>query len=124
MLPGNQTDPGRQVASGRERFPIAHLCDQGGGDDWTNPGDFLEPPAFFARAVPSMNALLDSSDLCRDDYVLASKNIEAKPRDRWQAIVILIRNDLKQLGRAVSAFAEITPSSAICPRIAFDSIVR
>ena len=66
MLLGNKPDPGRQVASGRERLPITHLSNQGGGDDRANARDFLEPPAFFTRAMPGMDVLLDGSDLCRD----------------------------------------------------------
>ena len=66
MLLGNQPDPGRQAATGRECFPITDLGDQGGGDDRADTRDFLEPPAFFTRSVPGMDVLLDGSDLCRD----------------------------------------------------------
>src|SRR5271169_2514239 len=124
MLPGNETDPGCQIASGRERFPITHLGDQGSGDDRANAGDFLKPPAFFTAAVPGMDALFDGSYLCRDCCELASKNIEAEPRCCWNAIVLFISNDLEQFSRPLRPFAEMMPSSARCPRIAFDSIVR
>ena len=80
MRLGNKPDPGRQVASGRERLPITHLGDQGGSDDRANAGDFFEPPAFLTRSVPGVDAPLDGSDLGRDGCVLASKNIQAKPR--------------------------------------------
>ena len=124
MLLGNKPDPGRQVASGRECFPITYFRNQSCGDDRANAGDLLEPPAFCARAVPGMDTLLDGADLCRGRCILPSKNIETEPRGGGNAIVILISNDLEQLGRAIASLAEITPSSAICPRIAFDSIVR
>ena len=124
MLLGNKANPGRQVAAGREGFPIAYFRHQSCGDDRANAGDLLEPPAFGARAVPGMDALLNDPDLCRDRYILPSKNIETEPRGGGNAIVILSSNDLKQLGRAIASLAEIMPSSAICPRIALDSIVR
>src|SRR5580698_2313319 len=103
MLPGNETDPSRQVASGRERFPVADLCDQGGGDNRANAGDLLEPPALLTRSVPSMDALLDRSNLCRDGYVLASKNFETKSRCCWNAIILSISKHLEQLNRSVAA---------------------
>ena len=80
MLLGNKADPSCQASSGRECLPIAHLRDQGGGADRANAGDFLEPPAFFTRAVPSIDALIDGADLRRDRYVLAGKNIETELR--------------------------------------------
>ncbi len=46
-----------------ERLPISHLGHQRGSDDWANTRDFLQPPAFFTRAVPGMDALLDGHDL-------------------------------------------------------------
>ena len=100
---GTKPDPGRQVASGRERFPITHLGDQGGGDDRANARDFLKPPTFFTRSVPGMDVLLNGSDLCRGICVLPSKSVEAQSRNRWNAVIIHIRNDLQQLGRAIAA---------------------
>ena len=50
-----------------------------------------------------MNALLDGSNLCRDGYVLASKNFEAEPRSRWNAIILPMSKDLEQLSRAIAA---------------------
>ena len=97
MLLGNKANPGRQVAAGREGFPIAYFRHQSCGDDRANAGDLLEPPAFGARAVPGMDALLNDPDLCRDRYILPSKNIETEPRGGGNAIVILSSNDLEQL---------------------------
>ena len=39
-------------------------------------------------------ALLDGPDLCRDICVLASKNVDAKPRGRRNTIVLDLRNNL------------------------------
>ena len=103
MLLWNKTNPGRQVAAGREGFPIAYFRHQSCGDDRANAGDLLEPPAFGARAVPGMDALLNDPDLCRDRYILPSKNIETEPRGGGNAIVILSSNDLEQLGRAIAS---------------------
>ena len=36
-------------------------------------------------------------------HVLAGKHIEAKPRDRGNTIIVCVRNDLQQLGRAIAA---------------------
>ena len=69
-----------------------------------------------------MDTLLDGHDLCPDSRILASKDIEAEPRGRWNAIILLVSDDLPAV--PLRPFAEIMPSSAICPRIAFDSIVR
>src|SRR5580693_684572 len=102
MLLGNKSDPGRQASPGRELFPITHFSDQGGGDDRTNARDLLEPPAFFARAMPGMDVLLEHSDLCRDYGVLAGKNIETEPRGCRKPTVLLVSNDLEQLGCAVA----------------------
>src|SRR5262245_23801537 len=104
MLLGNETDPGRQIASARECLPIADLRDQRGGDDRANARDALEPPAFFARSVPNVDALLEACDLCRDNCILASKNIKAEPCNRWKSIVFCVGNDLEQCGRAVASF--------------------
>ena len=49
-----------------------------------------------------MDALLDSSDLCCDRGVLAGKNIEAEPCGRGDPTILLVSNDLEQLGRAVA----------------------
>ena len=123
MLPGNESDPGRQASAGRELFPIAHFSDQGGGDDRTNARDLLEPPAFFARAMPGMDVLLEHSDLCGDYGVLVGKNIETEPRGCRNPTVLLV-STLNSSAVPLRPFAEIMPSSAMCPRIAFDSIVR
>jgi|SRR6516162_3174490 hypothetical protein len=69
-----------------------------------------------------MDAFLDCYDLCPDNRILASEDAEAEPRGRWNAIIVLVSDDLEQLCRAIAAFAEIMPSSAMCPRMAFDSI--
>jgi len=66
-------------------------------------GDFLQPPAFFTRAVPGMDTLLDGHDLCPDSRILASKDVEAEPRRRWNAIVLLISDNLEQFGSAIAA---------------------
>ena len=95
MLPGNQAYPRRETTARRECFPIADLGDQGGGDDRTDARDFLKPPALFTRSMPGVDALLDSTDLCRDTYVLASKNLEAKPCGRRNAIILLVCNNLQ-----------------------------
>ena len=124
MLLGNKPNPGRQVASGRECFPITHLGNQGGGDDRTDARDLLEPPAFFTRSVPGMDMLLEGADFCRDVCVLVSKNVEANRAVagiRSSSAFAMISNSSAVPLRPL---AEIRPSSAMCPRIAFDSIVR
>ena len=68
-----------------------------------------------------MDTFLDGHDLCPDTSVLASKDAEAEPRGRWNAIILLVSDDLEQFCCAIAA---LVPSSARCPRIAFDSIVR
>jgi hypothetical protein len=70
-----------------------------------------------------MDAFLDGRDLYPDGRILASKDRKAESRSRWNAAILLVSNGLKQLCRAIAPFAEIMPSSAMCPRIAFDSMV-
>jgi hypothetical protein len=77
MLLGNKPDPGCKIAARRERFPIAHLGNQCSGNDRTDAGDILEPPAFFTRSVPGMDVLLNGDDLCRGIGVLPGKSVEA-----------------------------------------------
>ena len=48
--------------------------------------------------MPGMDALLDSSD----HGVLAGKNIEAEPCGRGYPTILLVTNDLEQLGCAVA----------------------
>src|SRR5215470_12175504 len=103
MLSRHQADPRSETAARREHLPIPYLGHQRGGDDRANTGDFLKPPAFFTRAVPGMDALLDGHDLCPDNSVLASKDAEAEPRGRWNTIVLLVSDDLEQLCRAIAA---------------------
>src|ERR1700690_3791153 len=102
MLLGNKPDPGCKIAARRERFPIAHLGNQCSGYDRTDARDILKSPAFFTRSVPGMDMVLDGSDLCRGIRVLPSKCREAQSPNRWNAVVIRIRNDLQQLGRAIA----------------------
>jgi hypothetical protein len=71
-----------------------------------------------------MDTLLDDPNLCRDSCVLPSKNFEAEPCDRWNAIIFLVRNNSNSSTVPLRPLAEMMPSSARCPRIAFDSIVR
>jgi hypothetical protein len=71
-----------------------------------------------------MDALLDGCDLCRR-WLVTSENIETERRNFWKPIVLralamILSNSAVPLG----PFAEIRPNSAICPRMAFDSIVR
>src|SRR5215469_10771288 len=103
MLPRHQPNPSRQVASGREGCPIAYLGDQSGGDNRADAGYSLEPPALLARTMPSVDVLLDSSDLYCDGFILPSKNGETEPCSCRKAIVISVDNDLDQLGRALAA---------------------
>src|SRR5262249_39620595 len=103
MLSRHQADPRCETAARRERLPISYVGHERGGEDRANTRDFLQAPAFFARAVPGVDTLLDRHDLCPDDRILASKDIEAEPRGRWNAIILLVSDDLEQLCRAIAA---------------------
>src|SRR5260370_6658699 len=103
MLSRHQADPRSETAARGELFPISHLGHQRGSDDWANTRDFLQPPAFFTRAMPGMDALLNGHDLCPDNRILASKHVEAEPRGRWNAVIVLVSDDLEQLCRAIAA---------------------
>src|SRR5215470_4698796 len=103
MLSRHQADPRSETAARREHLPIPYLGHQRGGDDRANTRDFLQPPAFFTRAVPGMDAPLDGHGLFPDSRVLASKDVETEPGGRWNAIILLISDDLKQLCRAIAA---------------------
>src|SRR5262245_33741248 len=103
MLSRHQADPRSETAARRELFPISDLGHQRGSDDRTNARDFLQPPAFFTRAMPGMNAFLNGHDLCLDLRILASKDVQAEPRGRWNATIVLVSADLEQLRRAVAA---------------------
>src|SRR5215472_14744264 len=105
MLPRHQPNPSRQVASGREGCPIAYLGDQSGGDNRADAGYSLEPPALLARTMPSVDVLLDSSDLYCDGFILTSKNGETEPCDRWKPIVSIVANYLDQLCGALAALS-------------------
>src|SRR5262245_49511723 len=50
-----------------------------------------------------MDTLLDDHDLCPDSRILASKHVEAEPSRRWNAIILLVSDDLEQLCRAIAA---------------------
>src|ERR1700741_1580990 len=52
--------------------------------------------------MPGMDALLDSSDLPRNRGVLAGQNTKADPCGRRYPAILLVSNDLEQLGRAVT----------------------
>src|SRR5262245_32590273 len=103
VLSGHQADPCSETAPRRECLPITYFSQQCGGDDRANAGDFLQPPAFLTRAVPGMDTLLDRHDLCPDGRVLATKDAEAETRSRWNAIILLVSDDLEQFGRAIAA---------------------
>src|SRR6266478_8152901 len=50
-----------------------------------------------------MDTLLDGHDLCPDSRILASKDAEAEPRGRWNAIILLVCDDPEQFCRAIAA---------------------
>src|SRR5581483_245943 len=52
--------------------------------------------------MPGVDVFLDGADLCRKSDILAGKSIEAEPCSSWNAIVLLVSNDLEQLRRAVA----------------------
>src|SRR6516162_4564366 len=105
MLSRHQADPRSETAARRKLFPISHLGHQRGSDDRANARDFLQPSAFLTRAVPGMDAFLDGYDLGPDNRILASKDVEAQPRDRWNAIIVLVSNNPEQLCRAIAALS-------------------
>src|SRR5262245_21302946 len=105
MLSRHKANPRSETATRREGLPISHFGHQRGGDDRTNARDLLQPPAFFTRAVPGMDTLLDRHNLCPDSRILASKHVEAEPRGRWNAIILLVSNDLEQLCRAIATLS-------------------
>jgi hypothetical protein len=74
--------------------------------------------------MPGMDALIDSSDLRCDGFILAGKNIKTEPRDCRDPLVLRIGDDLEQFSRAIATLGGNKTELAICPRIAFDSIVR
>src|SRR5262249_24674055 len=43
------------------------------------------------------------NDLCPDSRILASKDVEAEPRGPWNAIILLVSDDLEQFCRAIAA---------------------
>src|SRR6516165_10725334 len=49
-----------------------------------------------------VDTLLDGHDLCPDSRILASKDGEAEPRGRWNAIILLVSDHLEQLCRAIA----------------------
>src|SRR6516165_2968595 len=104
MLSRHQADPRSETAARRKLFPISHLGHQRGSDDRANARDFLQPSAFLTRAVPGMDAFLDGYDLGPDNRILASKDVEAQPRGLWNAIIVLVSDDLEQLRRAIATF--------------------
>src|SRR5262245_64409240 len=53
--------------------------------------------------MPGMDAFLDCNDLCPDTPILASKHVEAQPRGRRNAIIVLVSDDLEQLCHAIAA---------------------
>src|SRR6266403_1384737 len=53
--------------------------------------------------MPGMDAPLDGYGLFPDSRILASKDVETEPGGRWNAIILLISDDLEQLGRAIAA---------------------
>src|SRR5262245_57742430 len=103
MLSRHKANPRSETATRRKHLPISYLSHQRGGDDRANARDLLQPPAFFTRAVPGMDTLLDRHDVCPDSRILASKHVEAEPRGRWNAIVLLVSDDLEQFCRAIAA---------------------
>jgi hypothetical protein len=48
--------------------------------------------------VPGIDTLLNGHDLCPDNRILASKDVEAEPRGRWNAIILLDIFSLSFLG--------------------------
>ena len=53
VLSRHQTDPRSETTARRELLPISQLGHQRGGGDRANARNFLQPPAFFTRAVPN-----------------------------------------------------------------------
>src|SRR5467141_2931960 len=53
--------------------------------------------------MPGMDAPLDGYGLFPDSRILASKDVETEPGGCWNAIILLISDDLEQLCPAISA---------------------
>src|SRR5215468_6972258 len=53
--------------------------------------------------MPGMDTPLDGYGLFPDSRILPSKDVETEPGGRWNAIILLISDDLKQLCRAIAA---------------------
>src|SRR5260370_7966999 len=53
--------------------------------------------------MPGMDAPLDGYGLFPDSRILASKDAETEPGGRWNAIILLISDDLEQLCLAIAA---------------------
>src|SRR2546428_4863287 len=53
--------------------------------------------------MPGVDAPLDGYGLFPDSRILASKDVETEPGGRWNAIILLISDDLEQLCRAIAA---------------------
>src|SRR5712692_9733045 len=53
--------------------------------------------------MPGMDAPLDGYGLFPDSRILASKDVETEPGGRWNAIILLVSDDLEQLCRAIAA---------------------
>src|SRR5215510_13855660 len=86
MLSRHQADPRSETAARRELFPISHLGHQRG-----------------------------CYDLCPDNCILASKDVEAEPRSRWNAIIVLVSDDLEQRCRAIAALGGDNPELGHVP---------
>jgi hypothetical protein len=63
--------------------------------------DWSAPERQTRAVVEFLDAIDD--EICRDICVLPPKSVETQPRSRWNAIILSVRNNLQQLGRAIAA---------------------
>jgi hypothetical protein len=124
MLSRHQPDPRSQTAAQRELLPISHLSHQRGGDDRADTGD-------------SSSRRLSSHERSQAWIRFSMVTISAPTAAYWRARTSRLNRAAAGMRSSCSSatissssavplrpFADMMPSSAKCPRIAFDSIVR
>ena len=102
-----QSDPGRRPRPDENCFRSPDFSDQGGGDIGPTQ-DLLEPSAFFARAMPGVDVLLEHSISARFAYWRQEPRTE--PRGCRNPTVLLVSNHLEQLGCPDAPLRRIMPT--------------
>jgi hypothetical protein len=93
VLLGDQSNPGREVATWSEAFRITHACDERGGEQRTDTWNAIKAFARLIGTVPSQDHSIKFQDLLFEAEQLAVESHKAGAHKLGHPLLAAIGND-------------------------------